>query len=55
MPIGGKNSQGKGKATTDNMSMNEFKKYLEWHEQKKKNTGPEKKAASTAGAKRSKK
>ena len=43
MPLG-KLSTGK-KATTDNMSMVDFQKYLEWHENKKKMGG----AASMTG------
>jgi len=36
--IGGKASS--TKKTTDNMSMADFKKYLAWHEAKKKAGGP---------------
>ena len=34
MPLGGKGSIGK-KATTDNMTMKDFKKFMDWHEKKK--------------------
>lgn len=46
---GGKNS----KATVDNLTMTEFKKYLEWHELKKK--VPPVKSPAAASTKRSKK
>ncbi|TNV78229.1 hypothetical protein FGO68_gene14574 [Halteria grandinella] len=55
MPLPSEAGKGKNsKATTDNMSMTEFKKYLEWHEQKKKG-GAAATAKSPGTAKRSKK